>query len=90
MTWERRVGCEDAVIAMPMHPGRRHQGGDPVDQLQRGEEQPGSAIGLRLGQVLAQMRLIDGLETLERKGRARAVIIRAMRAGLNDGCCTSP
>ena len=60
------------MIAMSMHPGWRHQGGDPIDQLQRAEKQLGGSVGLRLGQVVAEMLLINLLETLEGEGRARA------------------
>ena len=64
---QRRVGCEDAVIAMSVHPGRRHQCGDSVDQFQRAERQLGGAVDLWLGQVIAEMLVINGLETLERQ-----------------------
>ncbi len=30
---QRRIGSEHTVVPMPMHPGRRHQGGDSVDQF---------------------------------------------------------
>ena len=58
---------------MPMHPGGRHQGGDSVDQFQRVERQLGGAVGLWLGQMIAEMLVIDGLKVLESKGRASTV-----------------
>ena len=58
---------------MPMHPWRRHQGGDSIDQFLVGELQLGGAIGLRLGEMIAEMLVIDALETLESKGRASTV-----------------
>ena len=70
---QRRVGCKHAVIAMAMYAGRWHQCGNPVDQLQRGERDLDAPIGLRLGQMVAQMLVIDSLEAIEGKGRARAI-----------------
>jgi len=62
---QRRVRREHAVIAMAMYSGRRHQGGDPVDELQRAERLLGGPVGLWLGQVVAQMLVIDSLEAVE-------------------------
>ena len=51
---QRRIGSEHTVVAVPMHP-RWHQCGDAIDQFQRGDLQLGDAVGLRLGQVVAEM-----------------------------------
>ncbi len=64
---------------MAVYSGRWHESGNPIDQLQRAERQLGGTVGLRLGEMVAQMLVIDSLETLEGKGRASTIIIRAMR-----------
>ena len=58
---------------MAMYAGRWHECGNPINQLQRGERELGAPIGLRLGQMVAQMLVIDSLEAIEGKGRERAL-----------------
>ena len=77
MVAQRRAGCEHAVIAMAMYSGRWHQGGDPVDDLQRTERQFGGAVGLWLGQMIVrQAKLGASCRVKVPVGRAIRKIVR--------------
>ena len=52
-----------------------------IAQLQRAERQLGGANGLRLGQMIAEMLVIDGLEVLESEGRASTVTQQPFQTG---------
>lgn len=45
------------MIAVPMHAGRRHESGQPVEELERGEPEHGAPVGRRPGQAIADLTL---------------------------------
>jgi hypothetical protein len=61
------------AMAMAVAPGRRDQGCEMIDQLQRGERQRRGAIAPGLGQALDDAFGVEQVQALERERRAGAV-----------------
>ena len=49
---EASVGCERAVVAMAVGPGRGNQPREPLEQLAGGESEGGAAVGERAGEAV--------------------------------------
>jgi hypothetical protein len=58
----------------------RDEGDELVDQLERGEHKRALALGPRSGQLVNEPVVPEGLEALEREGRAGAVAEQALQA----------
>jgi len=82
VTTERRgrVGCKNPVVAMPVLPRRRDQRGDTPDQLQRREDDLGTPVRARLGQVVDQPLGIDLFQSFGGERRPSVVARSTLRA----------
>jgi hypothetical protein len=72
---------------MAVHPRRRDEGGETLDELERGEGEPQAPRGRRLRQVVEQtLRLIGvTLQALERQRTPGAVAKEALQTGALGG-----
>ena len=61
------------VVAVAVDSRRRHQGGNLVDQCERGQHQGAGSVGARFGDVVEQMLGIVLVQMLEGERRAGAV-----------------
>ena len=61
------------MVAVAVQARRRDQGGEMVDELQRGEGQRGAPVALGLRQTIDDPVLVDLLDPLKGEGRARTV-----------------
>ena len=68
-----------------MNPRRRHQGGEAVDELQRGQAQGAAAAGAGLAAVVEQAFGIECAEPLQGERRPGAVTQQALPTGVVVG-----
>jgi hypothetical protein len=59
------------MVAVAVQPWRRDQGGEMVDELQRGEGQRSASVTLWLWQTLDDPLIVDLFDALKGEGRAQ-------------------
>jgi hypothetical protein len=69
----RRIGCQHTMVAVAVQPWRRDQGGEMIDELQRGEGQRGASVALGLRQTLDDPVVVDLFDALKGKRLACTV-----------------
>jgi hypothetical protein len=83
------MGREDTVVAVAVHAGRRHEGNEALQELERREDELGAPIGGGFGKPIQKVRVggrqggdaSQGMESLEREGWAGTVAQEALEAG---------
>ena len=83
------MGREDAVVAVAMHAGRRHEGDEALEKLEGREDDVGAPVGGGFGEAVEQARVGrreggdtgKGMESLEREGWAGTIAQEALEAG---------
>jgi hypothetical protein len=69
------------MVAVAVQPWRGDQGGEMVDELQRGEGQRGASVALWLRQTLDDPLIVDLFDPLKGEGRAGAVAQPPLQSG---------
>jgi hypothetical protein len=70
-----RVGCEHTEVTVAVDARWRHQGGDAVEQLQRGEDQRRTGPGRTwLGALVAKVLAIEFAEPVQGEGWPGAIL----------------
>ncbi len=83
------MGRQDTVVAVAVHARRWHKGDEPLEQLQRREDDLGTPVGSWFGKPIQKARVGggeggdagEGMESLEREGWPGTVAEEALEAG---------
>ena len=86
---EPGIRSQHTVVAMAMDPRGRDELGEGLEELERGEQQLGAAVDVRLGEAVDQAALgrgkggagIECVQTFEREGRAGTVADESLDPG---------